>query len=453
LRNHPSLTVWCGGNEINPYSYGNSATVGIIERNLNIFDNSRFFVRTTPDEGSMHAYPDIDPCWYNRSFKFEPWVAETGIHSMSDPDLTYELVDNKELLDLGKMLNKNFISTHPDFIHHFIEFQPNRLPRMLSRASHIDDISNPTIESLAEATQVGAGEFYQILSDKMQFNYPVTTGLMPWVFRRPWPVIAGVQIEDGFDQPLIPYYFLKRTYESTHVGIDLQRLLWAPGENIDLKSRIINAKDDTVSGIISVTVFDDTFKTMYSQKKLINVKKGPSVTQTNFGEYKIPSSYRNRYLFILAELKNRKGILISRSFYYPRVLSQMENSKYHDKYVEEPVPWLELKKGPWLKPTVAKTHTKLKAELISYKFISSNRGNLQMKVTNTGKIPAFMTKLDITGIKRSFYATDNFFWLAPGETKKIKMQILWREPVENKKATLTVNSWNTKPINIKFSAK
>ena len=87
---------------------------------------------------------------------------------------------------------------------------------MLSRASHIDDMKDPTIESVTEATQIGAGEFYQILAEKIQGNYPVTTGLMPWVFKRHWPVIA-IQMMDWFGHAGAPYYFLKRTYEPTHI--------------------------------------------------------------------------------------------------------------------------------------------------------------------------------------------------------------------------------------------
>ena len=48
LRNQPSLVVWCGGNEFNPYSFGNTASIGIIERNLDIFDKSRFFCADYP---------------------------------------------------------------------------------------------------------------------------------------------------------------------------------------------------------------------------------------------------------------------------------------------------------------------------------------------------------------------------------------------------------------------
>lgn len=450
LRNHPSLAVWCGGNEFNPYSYGNTASIGIIERNLAIFDKSRLFVRSSPDAGSMHAYPDMDPCWYNRSYRFEPWISETGIHSMPEANVFHELVDKKEFVDLGRMWNFDFSKNHTEFIHHFAEYGPERVPRMLSRASHISDMSNPTLESITEATQIGAGEFYQVLSEKMQGNYPVTSGLMTWVFKRPWPVIA-IQMMDGFGQVSAPYYFLKRTYEPTHIALDLERLIWAPGEKISLRSKITHADDESLPGTVSVTVYDDKFKVLWTQKRTTDIASGTSVAQTDFDEFSIPDSYADRYLFVLTELKNAEGDLVSRSVYYPRVLKQMEDQQFHDKYVNEPVPWPTLDKGPWLKPTVAETNTKLESKIVDEKMISSDEAQVEMKVTNTGRIPAFMVKLDIVGIKRAFFATDNYFWLAPGESKNITVNILWRESTENKKITLNTEAWNSKKQMIKLN--
>ena len=450
LRNEPSLVVWCGGNEFNPYSFGNTASIGIIERNLDIFDKSRFFVRTTPDDGSMHTYPDMDPCWYNKNYKYEPWVSETGMHSMPEASLFYELVDNKEFVDLGKMWDKSFYQNHPEFIHHFTEYGPSRVPRMLSRASHINDMANPSIESITEATQIGAGEFYQLFSEKMQGNYPITTGLMPWVYKRPWPVIA-IQTMDWFGQASAPYYFLKRTYEPTHVAIDLQRLVWGAGEQIGFAGKITHAGTVAFAGKISVAVYDDTFNPLWNNGVSVNVSGGPSVTLANLGEYQIPLGYRDRFLFVVAELHNSNGELISRSLYYPRVLKQMEDQVFHDKYVTEPIPWITLDKGPWLKPAVAKTQAKLSAEILENKSISTDRSQIKIKITNTGKVPAFMTNIDIVGVKRTFYATDNYFWLAPGESREIKVNVHFRMAQTGTKVLLNVGAWNSKAQQIKLN--
>ncbi len=449
LRNHPSLVVWCGGNEFNPYSYGNAATIGILERNLKIFDNTRLFVRTTPDGGSVHIYPDMDPTWYNCSYKYEPWVSETGMHSIPDTNLFYEMVDNKEFFDFGKMWEKSFEQSHPEFIHHFTEYGPGRVPRMLSRASHIDNIANPTIETISEASQVGAGEWYQIVSEKMQGNYPVTAGLMPWLLKRHWPVI-GIQMMDWFGQPVASYYFLKRTYEPTHVALDLSRLLWKSGENIELQAKVINAVSAYPQAKVIVTVYDDRFKQMGKKEKVADVTAGTSVNNVLFGNYKIPEDYKDKFLFLIAELKDASGKLISRSVYHPRVLSMMEDTAFYLKYLAEPIPWITLDKGPWLKPTVEKSKTSIDFKILTNNLSKDGNSEIQLLVKNNGKVPSFMTTVDVLGAKRIFYASDNYFWLAPGEEKKINMTLSFRENITGKKIELKAGAWNAKSIKVQL---
>src|SRR5690606_25975045 len=177
-------------------------------------------------------------------------------------------------------------------IHHFTEYGPGRVPRMLSRASHITDMSDPTLEEVTEASQVGAAEWYQIVSENMQGNYPVTTGLMPWVFKRHWPVIA-IQMMDWFGQAAAPYYFMKRTYEPVHIALHLDRLLWAPGEKLGVETRLINGNYSTQQGKISVVILDDTFKQLWKKEQAVSAQTGPSVTSLKFESFQIPNDYRD----------------------------------------------------------------------------------------------------------------------------------------------------------------
>lgn len=448
LRNHPSLVVWCGGNEFNPYSNGNASSIGILERNLDVFDPGRFFVRTTPDDGSMHAYPDMDPCWYNRSYQYEAWVSETGMHSIPEANVFRETVDNREFFELGKMWDKEFYKTHPEFIHHFTEYGPGRVPRMLSRASHIDNMANPSLESIAEASQIGAGEFYQVFSEKMQGNYPVTTGLMPWVFKRHWPVIA-IQLMDWFGHAAAPYYFLKRTYEPTHVALDLPRLLWKAGETIDFKVKITNALRPKTPAKITLRVYDDALKVLSTQEKTLEITAAPAVSSTSLNGFSIAADYKDRFLFVLLELKDLSGKLISRSFYFPRVLSKMDEPDFYNKYVNEPINWITLDQGPWLKPTLGKTSTSLQCSMLSNTPLGTDRSNFKVLIKNTGSTPAVMTKIDITGTKRAFTADDNYSWLAPGESREISLDVLWREPGSKQNASIEVSAWNAPTISLR----
>lgn len=446
LRNQPSLAVWCGGNEFNPYSYGNAASIGILERNIAIFDPTRCFVRTSPDAGSFHSYPDFDPAWY-KAFELIPYVAETGVHCITDPKTIREVVAASELEDLSGMYDKEFAVKHPEFVEHFAEYNPARVPRMLSRASHIDNMAKPTLESIAEATQVGAGEFYQVMSEGFQSNYPVTSGLMPWVYKRPWPVVAAINMVDGYGQPSATYYFLKRTYQPTRISVDIKRLLWAPGESFPINVKVLNGvNQQAIEGKVEVRILDDRFQEIRKESKNIHVTAETSVSTVQIGTFHIPEDYKEKIFFVIAGLYDKNGKKVSQAEYWPRTIKQMEDSQYYQKFSSEPVEWPTLDKGPWLKPVVAKNKTTLEIAHTNVRSFQNNRGIISFTVKNTGKNPAFMTRLEIEGVKRIFFASDNYFLLQPDETKTIDMEFMLREDKPVSQFKLSVGSWNTKSI-------
>src|SRR5690606_3463782 len=142
--------------------------------------------------------------------------------------------------------------------------------------------------------------------------------------------------------------------------------------------------------------------------------EGPSVNTVDLGHWIIPNDYVDRFLFVLVELRDRSGALLSRSWYHPRSLSLFSNHELYNEYRSEPIPWITLEKGPRLKEVVANTNSKLSASLISHTQVG-DLSTIRVAIKNISNRPSFMTKLDINGIKRAFYADDNYFWLSSGE--------------------------------------
>lgn len=434
LRNHPSLALYCGGNEFNPYSLGNAATIGIFERCVADFDPSRPMRRTSPDGGSIHTYPDMDPTWYGHLYTHVPFLSETGMHSIPDAQSIRRVVDSAELdKPLTGMFEKTFPAQHPELMQHFVEYDPNRVPRMLSRASHIADVTAPSLETLAEATQIGAGEFYQIFSEQMQGNYPVTAGLMPWVFKRPWPVVA-IMLVDGFGQPTAPYYFLKRTYEPTHILARLPQLIWAKGETIPLTIQVTHAGPDGKTGLNAhVRVFDPTFASVWEQTTPVHLEPGPSVITQDFGTFPIPDRFHDSFFFLVAELRDSANQLVSRSVYWPRCLARMSDPAFREKYRSSPQPAITLDKGPWLKPQTAAQPTTLELSA------RPDGNRLIAKIRNSGTQPAFMTRVGLEGTQAPFYLSDNFFWLPPGEERELSITLSGPGTAS---LAVTASAWN-----------
>jgi beta-mannosidase len=342
------------------------------------------------------------------------------------------------------MFKKEFAVEHPDLIHHFVEYQPDRVPRMLSRASHIDDMTKPTLEALSEGTQIGAGEFYQIFSEITQANWPVTAGLLPWVFKRPWPTI-GVMLVDGMGHPTAPYYFLKRTYEPTHVMVKLPELMWAKGESLPVHVSVLHAPPSAERLQLSVEILDPAVKRVWHRHQSINVLPGPSVQPVELGKFTIPDNFEEHFFFVVAELHDGKGQRISRSVYWPRCLARMSDEAFRTQYRSSPQPALTFDKGPWLKPQVAAVPTSLEASVEGVRNEGADRVRLVVRVRNAGQQPAVNVRVDITGTRCSFCGDDNFFWLAPGESRDLEYRVLWRDPASRDTARLTVEAWNAQP--------
>lgn len=452
LRNHPSLVLYCGGNGFNPYSSGSVISSGIMERNLNDLDPTRKFIRTSCDAGNVHTYPDIDPARYAHLYQYFPFVSESGIHSITNANELKEIITPAEFNDLGKIYGKDFPDAHPEIISHFVEYNAFRVPRMVSRASHIDDMKSPTIESMAEASQVGAGEFYQLMSEGLQSNYPVTSGLMPWVFKRPWPIFSAIMLVDGSGQPTASYYFLKRTYEPVHAALTLPYLLWAPNETISVKTALTyNANPLPVNGKITVSIYSDGWEKVWQKEVRSSIAAGTGVKKDSLGTFIIPEKFRDHFFYVVTEFKDMKGKMISRSVYWPRCLSALESAPVKTKLRSEPMnydqlgaAWIPLEKGPWLKPTAAKVTTTLSMRVISSQVLDKNRSTVRLAIKNTGNVPAFMVQADIKGNKRAFYASDNFFLLAVNESREITVEI--QQSAESKISEISLDAWNAEKI-------
>jgi beta-mannosidase len=93
---------------------------------------------------------------------------------------------------------------------------------------------------------------------------------------------------------------------------------------------------------------------------------------------------------------------------------------------------------------VAATQTRLSASILQRNSKGKDRASYVVRVENTGKTPAFQTALEITGRRHSFFASDNFFWLAPGESREIEMQVLWRE--SGGQPGVRVTAWNADAV-------
>lgn len=444
LRNHPSLVLHCGGNEFNPYSYGNAASMFVIERNVRDLDPGRAFKRTTPDRGSAHIYRDMEAVWYRLSYRQLPFVGESGIHSFPNAKSLKQLLSEDEYgLPINDMIQPGFRDSHPELLNHFTEYVPERVPRMLSRASAITDVSNADIETLALATQMASAEYYQIMIQGMRENYPVCGGIMPWVLKRPWTTV-GIQLIDGLGEPIAPFYAVKSAYRPVDLLIGFTRLIFGPGESMNLPIRLIQENTDSFSlsgSVVKLEIFNDRLELLQQWDYSTHGAGSEFITEIAEPAYSIPSTYSERFFVVRLSLY-QEGDMALQSIYWPKSLQRMSDVAYRTAYRSEARENIYFDRGPWLKDSVSTAEPAVLicevVEVLPLKDFQRYR----ISIRNQTDVAAFPVSLQLAEDDSVQYSSDNYFFLPAGETREIILHCFDRTD-STRELTLLVSAWNT----------
>jgi beta-mannosidase len=447
IRNHPSLAVHCGGNEFNPYSFGNAASMFVIERNIRDLDPSRIFKRTTPDRGSAHIYRDMEPTWYRHCYGQLPFVGESGIHSFPNAKSLKQLISPEEYAKpVDDMMAESFRVSHPELLNHFTEYVPERVPRMLARASAVTDISSASLEDMAEATQMASAEFYQIMIQSFRENYPVTGGIMLWVLKRAWTTI-GIQLVDGLGEPIIPFYYVKNAYAPINVQVSLPHLIWGVQEEMTLPLNLINESgEDIPDATVRLEVYDHALNKVMEKNYAENISGGTFLTSIDKAVFSVPEDFRDHFFLVRSALY-RKGRLLNQSVYWPKCLSLMDDDAFRKKYRSTPQENIVFQKGPWFKDELKRVE-KAVLRAVCQKIASGlSRHCFSIYLSNDSPHAAFPVSLSVTDHGCVHYASDNFFFMAPGETRELRLEIFDRTGKLNR-FRLNINAWNADPLEI-----
>lgn len=446
LRNRPSLAINCGGNEFSCYHHNFNEGAYVTERSFADLDFTRKYVRTTPDKGLSHNYNDMEPNWFRKNWKELPMMSEVGTHSFPNFKSLRQLINEKEANEpLGDFSAPDFSDRFPELLNHFSENIPSRIPRMLSRSTHISDFGKATLESLCEATGLASYEFYQLLCQSMRENYPVTAGVMPWVFKRPWTTVA-IQMVDGLGDPIAPYYAVKQAYAPLTCFAALNELTLAPGEELKVPIKAINETGEPVAAKATVSIYSPELEKLAEKTYALNMTAEEYIATLDETCFKIPEEYSEKVFFLRTALVVGDKIVNS-SFYRLKVLDRMRDEAFRESYRESIKPNMFFEHGPFAKEQIASLEkSSLSAEILKTQR-QGERVKLTLKVKN-GDMPTYPIKLDIAEDKTLSFASDNYFFMDAGEERIIDMTVRLLEP--DIEPSVIITSWNADSLILKI---
>ncbi len=405
LRNHPSLYLWCGGNEYPPPAD--------IDRKLKMeifpqFDGSRYYLDQSTSEDLAKSnlggngdgpYGIQNPLHFFTvtSFPFNPELGSVGIPNV---ETMRKIMDDKDLVIPGRR------HENPTWSYH----------KYIGYDNYIDQYGKPEgIDDFCKKAQLVNYEQYRALQEG--FNAGMWTkysGMLVWKNQNPWTALRG-QFYDVFLEQNGGFYGYKHGAKPVHLQLNLN----------DSSVCLIN---QTVADLKGLSVSADQF-TIHGM--LLSNEVYPANIQANKIEVlnKIKTSNTKEEVFFLRlKLLGDKSQVIDENLYW---LSRP--GKSYEKLNE-------------LKPVELESVIKI-----------SEKGDKSVVITNPGKETAFFVRLKILRevggeLALPVFFSDNYITLFGGESKEINIDCSHLLDISSPKSLwLGLEGWNLKKNMIKIN--
>jgi len=431
LRNHPSLTFWCGGNEFDPDDVGSKAVIDALGDMLQRLDPQREFHRASPYKGDDHywgVWHGQEP--YTKYRIVRPFRSEAGVNAFPVAE------------DFLKFTPPSLVWP-PDTT--FVEYHGEHRTRFLhlkKQMRYVDEFGAPSdINDL-----ITKSELYQALatSFNMEFcrsNKFRNSGLLIWQYDDIWPCMSWSMV-DWYGTPKASYYYMKRASAPVHVSADYERYLWKTGETFTADIHLLNDSESRLKDCTyGVKLLDTHGKVLAEKSGDAEVEANRSTTAGKI-DYAIPADMAGKTFFVAVGLFGKDGVKISDAD-YPIAVSKTENlddynAIFADMNAMAPV---DLKVAP------ASTNTE---------FGNKSTAICSLRITNPTNRLAFFVKVRMVEESQDLRTdySDNYIALLPGESKTIDVNIEKKKPEESpEKLHFEVSGWKTPAQTVEVNVK
>jgi len=245
LKVHPSLVLWCGGNELfNAWSGMDDQSLPLRLLNSNCYqmDPERPFIYTSPIDGAAHGpYETVD-----LSTNMETWTlfqhsaytayCEFGAGSAMPPvEILRSFIPPEALFP---------VSNHPAWVaHHAVsaELKPYHL-----HPETVESYFGPSasLEELVERSQFLQaeglrGDFEEVRRQKMEASLAIN-----WCFNEPWPNAANLSIIAWPDTPKPALNRVGEALRPVLASARIRKMKWSAGELFDPELWILSDSPD-----------------------------------------------------------------------------------------------------------------------------------------------------------------------------------------------------------------
>ena len=228
VRNHPSVALWCGGNEFKPQR--NRPVVEAMRCAAMDEDGTRPFQAASPSGGDSHNWKIWHEFYPPEAFQRDTaqLMSEFGLQAPPVVENLRRFLPSEEMWPLG-----------PAWTYHRAQIE--KLRHYAQVRNPESEISNQKsdLETFVEASQRAQARGVQIAVEHARRRKYATSGFLVWQFNSPWPAIDWALV-DYYRTPKLAYHRLAEIANPLLVSLDYPLRRYAPGDVLTAEVWVIN---------------------------------------------------------------------------------------------------------------------------------------------------------------------------------------------------------------------
>lgn len=254
-RRHPSLVIWCAGNELEGDDklplYDDEPLIGALRDVVTELDPDTHWLPTSP----LGRKP------FNglASIRRDP----DGLHDVHGPWLYEGLEAQYELYNEGSSL------FHSEFAVEGLANTETLRDVLPDEELHVERLMSPTwrhlsgwwvrpenwrewlgeiddLDRLVHATQVLQAEGVRYAIESNRRRIPRNSGSLPWQFNEPYPMAACTSAIDYYARPKALYYAVADAYRPLALSARYDRLAWGGSDHFEAEVWVVSALAEPV---------------------------------------------------------------------------------------------------------------------------------------------------------------------------------------------------------------
>jgi beta-mannosidase len=422
-RNHPSLAIWCGGNELTEGAElpldDSHPVLTALKTVVKRLDPDRLWLPTSPsgrvfsnsletiamDPSALH---DVHGPWEYQGVMGQCDLYNQG-SSLLHSEFGVEGITNLRTLNatVGKEHQSPVTLDNPYWFHRGAWWV--KRPMWDRTFGELNDV-----EELVRATQFmqAEGLRYALESDRRRKYH--NSGTLPWQFNEPYPMAACTSAVDYYARPKPVYYAACRAYAPLQISARFPTLAWEGCEQFEAEAWVCNSDEKHYDNLILQMCLVGTNGKIYAER----------AETISFGANCAAK---------LTALQEPLDHILEEVFFLDMQLLDSDNTSLsHNRYV--------FSRTEALAPLFACPATTLSLSS------PGNESEQILTLTNRGETAAMFVQMeDARDLNHSGYAyfDDNYFCLLPQESRTVT--VTWKD-VPAGERQLEISGWNTQRV-------